>query len=307
MDSNKKQKTSQDSKPKASKPSKGKASVTKSESNRKESVGPEPENLSQNFEQDGQDEDSRPRAFSQKSGTDQQEGSERMEEEKSMDSKDDEDEVNSVESLEQNKNHFDFNKPKSWEFQPVKIANVWDFEEDLIVYKWVKVRESGPALPKREREKIKVYKCRHDDCGKVFNDPSNMKKHMLTHGERMFICSFEGCGKKFLDNSKLKRHFLVHSGEKKFKCDICGKLFSLDFNLRTHMRTHTGEKPYFCRFPGCSKRFTQSSNLSAHEKVHMMKEGPVKGKLSENDIEVEKVEGEIKETKETQETKETKS
>jgi len=39
----------------------------------------------------------------------------------------------------------------------------------------------------------------------------------------------------------------------------------------------------------------------------MMKEGPVKGKLSENDIEVEKVEGEIKETKETQETKETKS
>lgn len=49
---------------------------------------------------------------------------------------------------------------------------------------WI-VRESEPMLPKREREKIKVYKCKHDDCGKLFNDPSNMKKHMLTHGERM--------------------------------------------------------------------------------------------------------------------------
>ncbi len=120
--------------------------------------------------------------------TDQQEISEtneRIEEEKSIDSKEDEDEVNSVESFEQTKRQFNFDKPKSWELQPVKIANVWDFSSDLVVYKWVKVRESEPMLPKREREKIKVYKCKHDDCGKLFNDPSNMKKHMLTHGERM--------------------------------------------------------------------------------------------------------------------------
>ena len=34
------------------------------------------------------------------------------------------------------------------------------------------------------------------------------------------------------------------------------------------MRTHTGEKPYICSFANCNKRFTQSSNLTAHEKTH---------------------------------------
>lgn len=39
------------------------------------------------------------------------------------------------------------------------------------------------------------------------------------------------------------------------------------------MRTHTGEKPYQCNYPACQKRFTQSSNLTAHEKTHMMHDG----------------------------------
>lgn len=34
------------------------------------------------------------------------------------------------------------------------------------------------------------------------------------------------------------------------------------------MRTHTGEKPYPCKYPNCSKRFSQSSNLNAHLKNH---------------------------------------
>lgn len=95
---------------------------------------------------------------------------------------------------------------------------------------------------------------------------------MLTHGTKMYVCQVEGCGKRFVDNSKLRRHQLVHTGERPFRCEICGKSFSLDFNLKTHLRTHTGEKPYVCKFRGCDKRFTQSSNLSAHEKSHYVKE-----------------------------------
>lgn len=114
----------------------------------------------------------------------------------------------------------------------------------------------------------KKFICPFEDCDKQFLDLGSLKKHQIIHGEKQFICKFEGCGKKFLDNSKLRRHMLVHTGEKPFKCDSCGKMFSLDFNLKTHLRTHTGEKPYYCSVPGCDKRFTQSSNLSAHEKSH---------------------------------------
>ena len=146
-----------------------------------------------------------------------------------------------------------------------------------------------PSKSKTLGKKLRrEYICEVETCKRIFYDKSSFRKHILTHGEKLFICKI--CQKKFLDNSKLRRHSLVHSGEKPYACPMCPKRFSLDFNLRTHMRIHSGEKPYACVFPGCFKRFSQSSNLSAHEKTHEMlkKEGEdmIKPIFSENPIKI---------------------
>ena len=41
-----------------------------------------------------------------------------------------------------------------------------------------------------------------------------------------------------------------------------------DYNLKVHMRIHNGKKPYCYTFPGCFKKFSQSSNLNIHFKRH---------------------------------------
>ena len=34
------------------------------------------------------------------------------------------------------------------------------------------------------------------------------------------------------------------------------------------MRVHSKEKPFCCIFPGCYAKFSQSSHLNTHKKIH---------------------------------------
>ena len=64
--------------------------------------------------------------------------------------------------------------------------------------------------------------------------------------------------------------FCLVLGEKPFKCEFpgCDRRFANSSDRKKHSHVHTSDKPYNCRFKGCDKSYTHPSSLRKHMKIH---------------------------------------
>lgn len=98
-------------------------------------------------------------------------------------------------------------------------------------------------------------------CGKIFENQSELTKHVNQYHINCFICTV--CGKRYATKVGLREHTIIHEGKFRYSCQICGKGFQIRSHFQDHLNTHTGTRPFECS--KCKKTFTYKKTMKSHE------------------------------------------
>ena len=113
---------------------------------------------------------------------------------------------------------------------------------------------------------IKTYDC--DLCDASFARKDVMIRHKNTAHEissgSKFSC--DDCGKQFNRPDHLRRHVTVHQGveSSEFKCEFCNKAFSRKGNLQRHLLTRIASLCSYCGESFCNMKLLSTHKFDAH-------------------------------------------
>ncbi|XP_044524347.1 zinc finger protein 420-like [Gracilinanus agilis] len=100
--------------------------------------------------------------------------------------------------------------------------------------------------------------------GMAFGSTLDLIRHSKTkHVEMGFVNNKDG--RPFSLNSELGSQ-VIPCGEKSYECKHCGKAFTLSSDLAAHQRIHIGKKTYECK--QCGKAFLRRSKFVSHHRIH---------------------------------------
>ena len=106
-------------------------------------------------------------------------------------------------------------------------------------------------------------------CGRTFDLPSSLARHMYDHNERRHHCNT--CGQSFHFESELRSHRVSHRSKNKpsFQCmkSNCGKWFMRKWDLTLHIQKHN-KKYLDCDYKDCTFSTKTEKQMKEHYKSH---------------------------------------